>query len=351
MNGERVKQFVVLPQLAVLALACGRSDDPQLQPSAESTLRPVNVNVTTIALTPFVRTINIAGTVKALEDVMVSPEEGGVLAAWKVERGAHVRRGTVIGLLNDDVIKASSDAATAQFRIAELNFQKQEKVYAEQGISELQYKSSGYSRDAAKAQADLMQARLRHTRLTSPIDGILDDRFVDEGEMAAPGVPVARIVNIATVKIQASVPERHAGAVQRGARVTFRAAALPGREFLGKVSFIGATLSADNKTFLVEALVPNPGALLKPEMVGHAAILRAARGEAILIPEETVLQVDKDRLVVFVEEHGKARERVVLVGEREGSLLEIISGLSAGERLITAGFRGLVDGQPVIPAQ
>lgn len=334
--------------LLLTALSCGKKDaDGAAALAASAAARNVTVSVTVAAETSFSETVEAAATVKALDDVMLSPEEGGILAEWKVERGARVARGMVIGRLKDDLLKQGYLAAAAQESIAAMNYAKQERVYAEQAISELQYKSSGFSLDAARAQASLLRARWDHTRLVSPIDGILDDRFVDEGEMAAPGVPVARIVGIASVKVQANLSERLAGSIALKSPVQVIVPSYPGRAFTGKVVFIGATLSPDNKTFLVEAIVPNPGHALKPEMVGRMTILRAARDRTILVPEEVIQQTDVNRLVLYVEQDGKAAERVVGIGARSGSMIEVTAGLAAGDRLITAGFKGLVNGQPV----
>jgi RND family efflux transporter MFP subunit len=342
--------LTMFPVLLLTALSCSKKG-PDGASGAPAEAKAVTVRVTIADAAPFTETIEAAATVKALDDVMLSPEEGGVLAAWTVERGATVTRGTVIGRLKDDLLKPGYAAAAAQESIAAMNYAKQERVYAEQAISELQYKSSGFTLDAARAQADLLRARWAHTRITSPIDGILDDRFIDEGEMAAPGVPVARIVNIASVRVQANLSERLAGSIARNTAVQFSVAAYAGRVFSGKIAFIGSTLSPDNKTFLVEAIVPNPGRALKPEMVGRMTILRASRDRAILIPEEVIQQIDRNRLVVYVETEGKAIEKAVECGARSGSMVEITAGLAPGDRIITAGFKGLVNGQSVTLAE
>lgn len=344
--------LTIVALLLLSAPSCGKKDPGGAAARAAVTAaRDVTVRVTVAEAGPFTETVQAAATVKALDDVMLSPEEGGILAEWKVERGAQVTRGTVIGRLKDDILKPGYEAAAAQESIAAMNYAKQERVYAEQAISELQYKSSGFSRDAARAQAALLRARWDHTRLRSPIDGILDERFVDEGEMAAPGVPVARIVNIASVRVQANLSERLAGSIARNTSVQFAVSSYPGRLFPGRVTFIGATLSPDNKTFLVEAIVPNPGRALKPEMVGRMTILRSARDRAILIPEEVIQQVDRNRLVLYIEKDGKAIERAVDLGARSGSMVEVTAGLSPGDRVITAGYKGLVNGQSVTVAE
>ncbi len=345
----RTTTLTLATLLLLTGLSCGKKDRGAAADGAAAA-RNVTVRVTVAVEAPFTESVDAAATVKALDDVMLSPEEGGILAEWKVERGARVSRGTVIGRLKDDILRPGYLAAAAQESIAAMNYAKQERVYAEQAISELQYKSSGFSLDAARAQASLLRARWEHTRLISPIDGILDERFVDEGEMAAPGVPVARIVNIASVRVQANLSEQLAGSIAKNTTVQVVVPSSPGRVFPGKVVFIGATLSPDNKTFLVEAIVPNPGYALKPEMVGRMTILRASRERTILMPEEAVQQIDRNRLVLYVEKEGKANERVVGLGARNGSMVEVTAGLSPGDRVITTGYKGLVNGQPVTVA-
>lgn len=295
----------------------------------------------------FANVIQVSGFVKAYEDVNLSPEEGGVVRAWKVQKGQFVKKGEIIALLKDDVIRASYEAAAAQHKLAQLNYEKQEKVFAEESISEMQYKSAEYNRDAAKAQADLMKARWEHTQIKSPINGVLDDRFVDEGEFAPPAAPMAHLVNTSVVKILAEIPELHAGAVTLGAPVAVTLDAVPGDTMRGKISFAGKTVSPSNRTLPVEIFLNNSHGKLKPEMVAKVRVVIAQRDNALLISENVVLQVDRNKLVVYVENGGTAQERIVKLGGRQGNLVEIVSGLAPGDKVIVAGFQKLVNGNPV----
>jgi RND family efflux transporter MFP subunit len=296
---------------------------------------------------PFTATIQLTGTVKAVDDVLLSPEEGGVVKEWKIDKGQQVSKGTVLAVLNDDVLKATYESALAQYNSSELTFQKQQNVFAEQAVSEWQLKTAEYGRDAARAQADIMHARLERTRLRSPISGVLDDRLVDMGEMASPGLPIARVVNMDRMKIAISVPERYAGMLRRGTNVTFTVTAYPGEVFRGKIQFIGSAISPDNRTFPVEAELSNPGRRLKPDMIARVKIIQESKSSSLLVSEEIVQRVDNERLIVYVEQSGRAKERLVQIGSREGDRVEILAGLAVGDRVIISGYQNVIDGQPV----
>ncbi len=330
---------------AVLALplaSCG----PGTSKNGPSTA-PVPVKAEEIRGQSFRDVLHATGTVMAIEDVRVSPEEGGVVRQWVVPKGHWVKKGDVLALLKDDVLKAGYDAAHAQYQIAELTLEKQKPVYEQQGISEVQYKNLQYSRDAAKANADLMKARWEHMRIVSPIDGILDETMVEEGELAPPGVPIARVVNTSRMKILADVPERFSSSVSRGMKARVQIDALAGATIDGSISFVGSTISAANRTLSIEVIVPNPGARLKPEMIARLEILRGVKADAVLINQNIVQLVDRDRMIVYVADQDSARERSLSLGNREGNLVEVLAGLKPGDRLITVGYQKLVDGQPI----
>jgi membrane fusion protein (multidrug efflux system) len=351
-----MKKNIVLSVIALVLLgttawlaSCAKSDAGNA--TAKAAFRSVDVRVVTLRPTTMVDAIQVVGTVKAFEDVSIAPEEGGVVKAWYVRKGEFVKKGTVLVILKDDVIKAGYDAAQAQYQIAELNVDKQSKVFEQQGISELQYKNLQYGRDAAKANADLMKSRWDRTRITSPINGILEDDMVDEGEFAPPAMPIARVVNAGRVKILAEVPERYAGSITVGTHAVMTFDALPGDTLKGTVGYVGTTVSAANRALLAEIHIPNLGLRLKPETIAKVRLQRKTRSNAILVSENIVQLVDRDRVIVYVENNGKAEERRIRLGGRQGNQVEVIEGLRIGERLIVVGYQKLVNGQPVVVTQ
>lgn len=333
--------------LTLLLSACGQSDAKTELPAAQ-TEQAVPVTVQEVQVSPFTDALQVTGIVKAREDVMLSPEEGGVVKEWLVKKGESVKKGQILGILKDDVIKASYDAAEAQYKLSELNYKKQENVYKEQAISELQYKNSEYSRDAARAQADLMRARLERTRLRSPINGIFDDYFADPGEFAPPAVPIAHVVNVRFIKVSADVSEQFAADLHLGSLTKIIPDAYPSDTLEGRLNYVGSSVSASNRTITVEIDIPNPGLRLKPEMITRVQIVRSQVRNAILVNEDIIQQVDRNKMVVFVENNGVAEQRIVRVGGRQGDLVEVVEGLKPGDRLIITGFRKLVNGQAVV---
>jgi len=348
-----MKHRIIIPSAvilmaAILLIGCGKSDAGSNNENGRNqALQPISVQVEVLKPRPFADAIVVTGTIKTYEDVMLSPEEGGIVKEWLVERGERVAKGQIIALLNDDLVQANYDAALAQYKMSQVNFEAQEKVYREKAISELQYKNALYGRDAAKAQADMMLARLERTRVKSPIDGILNDRMKNAGEFAPPMMPIAHIVNLQRIRAVGEVSEKHAGLIKLGSFARVVSDVFTSDTLEGRVTFVGAAVSTINRTLPIEVIIPNPSLRLKPEMIVRISVISTNRRNALLVAENVLQEVDRDKTIVYVENGGKAEERVVKLGGRDGALREIVEGLKAGDRVITSGFQKLTDGQPV----
>jgi membrane fusion protein, multidrug efflux system len=340
--------LIIILSITLLALSSCKKSETENGPQK---IQSVNVHTEIVKPTQLSDVIQVAGMVKAYEDANISPEEGGVVKEWKAKKGQHVKKGDLIVVLKDEVIKAGYDAAVSQYKMAKLNLEKQQKVYDEQGVSELQIKNLEYSCDAAKANADLMRARWERTQFRSPFDGIVDNIIPNEGEFAPPGVPIARVVNTSKIKIQAEVPELYSATIPVGTTVVITFDALPGDTLKGKLTFIGSTVSSANRAVSVEIVLPNPFKKLKSEMIAKVKILRESKNNAILVSENIIQLVDRDRYIVYVENGGKAEERKIKLGGRQGIAVEVLDGLKSGDHLIISGYQKLVNGSPVVVVQ
>jgi membrane fusion protein (multidrug efflux system) len=344
---QKVTAAILVIVLGLMLSSCKKGESQTVVQKTQ----PVNIRIEQVKTSSLVDGIQVAGTVKAYEDVNMSPEEGGVVKEWKVKKGQLVKKGDLIVVLKDEVIKAGYEAANAQYKIAELNVEKQQGVYDQQGISELQYKNMQYGRDAAKANADLMKARWERTQMRSPIDGTVDNTMPNEGEFAPPGMPIARIVNISLIKIQAEVPELYSGTIKPGTEAMITFDALPGVTLKGRATFVGSTVSAANRTLMVEIALPNERRKIKPEMVAKVKIMRETKLNAVLVSEDIVQLVDRDRYIVYVEKNGVAEERRLKLGGRQSNKVEVLEGLTQGDHLIVVGYQKLVNGTPVVVAE
>jgi len=170
------------------------------------------------------------------------------------------------------------------------------------------------------------------------------------GSMVAAGTPVARIVDSNPVKITAGVPERYAVDVSAGARATVTFDVLPGEEFSGTISYAGAAVNARNRTFPVEAILRNPGGIIKPEMVANLEVARRSFEDAIVVPQEALVRTESGYTVFVISEDAEGplvQAHAVEVGPGQNNQVLIRSGLEAGDRLVVVGQHSVAAGDRV----
>ncbi len=199
-------------------------------------------------------------------------------------------------------------------------------------------------------QGGKVQARLT---LASPIDGIVSELTAREGMTVAAGAPLFRINGLATIWVNAEVPESLAAHVRPGNPVEARAPAIPGRTFKGKVSAILPEVNAATRTLKARVELANPGGELVPGMIANDDFAPAARREVPTVPSEAVIQTGKRTVVVVAEagDDGKQRFRPVDVepGAESGGRTEIRKGLAPGQRVVVSG-QFLIDSEANLKA-
>ena len=331
--------------------ACGApSQDPADEP-AEAFERIVNVEIETVAPGSFAQVVRLTGVAIAKQDVVVSAEEGGVVRRVVHDKGSRIRSGQTILELDDAIISAQVVTATAQAALADEVWQRRRKLYEEDGIgSELSYLEARYAAEQAQGSLEALRERLARTTIRAPISGILDTRFVEVGTMVSPGTPVARIVHTDTIKVLAGVPERYALEITVGAAASVSFSVMPDERFESSVAYAGATVDQQSRTFPVELALPNPGAMIKPEMIADIEIVLEQIDAAIVVPQQALVSMEEGH-VVFVVEGGDGEARAVArsveVAISQGNEVVIGSGLEAGSRLVVVGQQGLTDGDRV----
>jgi RND family efflux transporter MFP subunit len=168
--------------------------------------------------------------------------------------------------------------------------------------------------------------------------------------MAMPGMPIARIVSNLRVKVTAGVPERDALSVGRAEPVIVTFDALPGREFPGRINYVGARVDSVNRTVPIEVLMENPAGQIKSGMVANVRVARAQLIDVVVVPQQVVLRTeDGYEAFVVVEEDGRpvARSRAVTLGQSYGDRVVVRQGLEPGDRLVVLGQHQVNDGGPV----
>lgn len=313
--------------------------------------RVINVETEILETGPFTEVIRLTGTAAAHRRVEVAAEEAGVIRELPVEKGSRVRAGQVIARIDDVILAAQVEEARARARLARETWERRRKLFERDGaISELDYLDAKYRAEEAAARLASLEERLRRTRVRAPIDGVLDERPVEVGSTVAPGTTVARIVDADPVEISAGVPERYAPDVAVGTTARASFDVLPDTGYTGRLTYVGASVDRDSRTFPVEMVVANPGGRVKPQMVANVEIVRRRWTDALVVPQGALVRTEEGFTAFVVEAAGGApvaRERPVELGPTRENRVVVTSGLAPGDRLVVVGQTQVAEGDRV----
>ena len=329
-----------------LIISCGDSPGNDKKNKTVKDEPSVYVKTKKLELKSFTDYISVLGVVKALNHSKLSSTEGGKIKKFVKDKGSYVKKGDVIVILDNEVLKASMDAAKAKYDIAESTYIKQKQVYDENVTSELQYLNAKYARDAAKANYELIKARYERTFIKAPFSGIVDKKFAEIGETVMPSAPIVSVVSVGKVKIEAGVPETFVNEVKKGGNVKLVFPDLDGLEINAVITFVGYTISTNNRTFPIEILINNKDGKIKPELSAKVYVEKKKYNNVFVIPEETITETDHGT-VIFVENNGLAEMRNITVLSRSDNNVAVKGSVKAGDNLIVVGYQNLVNGEKV----
>lgn len=201
----------------------------------------------------------------------------------------------------------------------------------------------------AEAALELARTQLANAVITAPFSGVVSFRNIDPGELASPGVPLIGLVSLDRLYVEVSLTEELMGKVREGTAVKVQVDAFPGRMFAGRLANLAPSADPRTKAYTARAYLPNPGLELRPGMFATVSLATQQHHGVVAVPSGAV--VDRNGTpVVYVVEKGRAVERAVVLGLRNGKVTEITSGLQPGEQLIVRGQLQMSDGVAVRPA-
>ncbi|QHT68219.1 efflux RND transporter periplasmic adaptor subunit [Rhodocytophaga rosea] len=321
------------------------TDLAKLAPAKAAEARIKLVEITPIQPQTFKHYIPVQGTIESDNNVMVSPKTGGVVTAVYVNEGDRVSKGQVLAVIDDAVMRQSVEELKTGLELATTVYQKQENLWNQKIGSEIQYLQAKNNKESLERKLQTLNSQLAMNRITSPLNGTVDEVNVKAGEAASPGVGVVRVVNLAEVKVKARVADSYITAVKKGDEVKITLPDIK-EEIQGKISFVGQVVNPQSRTFDIEVTLNNRDNKLKPNMLAVININDKTAQNAIVIEENFVQQTENGD-VVFVAGSQKAEARKVKTGLAYNGRVEILEGLKQGDSIITNGYQDLVDGQSI----
>jgi membrane fusion protein (multidrug efflux system) len=322
------------------------------------------VGTTAVITQNFAHYIDLQGRVDAEDISYISPRlGGGQVRAIYVKRGDYVKKGQLLLKLDDAIVKqqvAASKQATetlkTQITLAKDVYNRRNNLW-KQGIgteielitARTNVESLEKQLAAANENIKVQQEQASGANVYSDVDGVADEVNVRVGEMFtgfAGTMPQIKIVNTSSLKVITDVPENYSGKVRQGSTLLV---SLPdvNKTFNATVNVSGKVIDPNNRSFRAEAKLPNDPSI-RPNQIAQVRILDYSAPNAIAIPVNTVGTDEKGKYVyVAIVEGSKliARKKQIIVGELYNELIEIKSGLSAGDQLITDGYQNIYDGQ------
>ncbi|QKZ11689.1 efflux RND transporter periplasmic adaptor subunit [Spirosoma sp. KUDC1026] len=324
------------------------SEVARLDPKKATESRVKDVTVSPISATTFKHFVELQGTIDAKNNVQVSPKSGGVVTAVYVKEGDNVRAGQAIAKVDDQLLRESQAELKTQLSLANTVFEKQAALWKQQIGTEIQYLQAKNNKEALERRLSTLNAQIGQSVVTAPISGVVDQVTVKIGQSAAPGMSLVRVVNLSQLKVVAKVADTYSGSVQKGAPIVVRLPDL-NRNLNSTISFVSTTVDPLSRTFTIEAPLPADNSL-KPNMLAQVKINDQTQANAIVINQNLIQSTENGQLVYVAEtEGGKkiAKARTVKTGPSYGGQIAIMSGLKAGDQLVTTGYQDLVDGQPI----
>ena len=304
------------------------------------------VLVGTAQIKPFPLSAEALGNARANESIDVRPEITSALTAIRFTEGQVVEKGAVLVELENAEQVAELAAARAALVESTSQLNRSEELFKTNVVAASQLEQLRAKRESDAAAVNAAQSRLDQTVLRAPFAGRLGLRRVSIGTVLDTNTVITTLDDTSKIKLDFNVPEVFLASLTPGLTVTARSAAWPDTEFSGHVATVDTRVDPISRTIAVRAILPNSEGQLRPGMFLTVSLLKEDV-EALMIPEAALVP-ERSKQFVFVVSPGDVAElREIQIGRRRPGEVEVLKGLSEGERLITEGTQKARHGQAV----
>ena len=337
---------------------------------------PMTVELTSPGRADVTQELIVVGNLIGDATVEVVPKTAGRLEEMFVRLGDRVSRGQKIARIEDSELREQVKQAEAAFQVAratirqreadlkfaETNVERSRNLFDRQLLpkqtledAEARYQAGDAQLDLARAQFTQAQSRLEELRITlantlivSPVNGFVARRAVDPGAFVSPNAPLADVVDISRVRMVANVVEKDLRRVSVGESARVGVDAFPGETFKGRIARVAPVLDPATRTAQIEVEIPNETFRLKPGMYARVTLTVEHHPNALVVPNNALVDFEGKRGVFLTRNDQNAVFQPVETGIEEETRVEIVSGLTEDDRVITTGAAGLRNGDRIL---
>jgi RND family efflux transporter MFP subunit len=291
--------------------------------------------------------IEVVGAVEAVREAWISPETGGQIRQILVKEGDRVRVDQALARLNSDVTENSIAEIKTQLELASVVFKKQSSLWEQNIGSEIEYLQAKSTKESLESRLKTMEAQQKMSLITAPVNGIVEEVMQKEGELAAPGMMLMRIINLDEMYVKTDIAESHLPSLRMNEEVSVRFPTWPELEFQPPIHRIGSAIDGLNRTVQVSVKVKNtPDHKLRPNLLAQLRFLDFESDSALVVPSICIkqdihgpylycLQQDPDGL--------RAKKVYISTGMVYQNQTMITSGLKPGDKVIVEGYNLVTD--------
>jgi membrane fusion protein (multidrug efflux system) len=346
----------VLAVIILLILSFGALFGVKYWQSQQMAAQPHMPPPATVAVAPVEQSdwqpyLESVGTLVATQGVFVSTEVAGLVRDIQFESGQQVEAGTLLVQLDDSVDRAELDGLAAERRVTQLEHARAEKLVTDKLGSQSNLDRAKASLQNAQAQLDAKRAQLEKKAIRAPFTGQLGIRKVNLGQYLEAGEQITSLQQLDPIFVDFALPERDQSAVVLDQDISIRIKARPGQLFTGTISAIDPRIDRNTRSVRIRATFANPDRHLLPGMFAEVRALLPMRSGVLTVPRTAITyNTYGDAVFVVQEQDGvlSVEHRQVETGEVRDGRVEVRSGLSPGERVVTAGQVKLRDAAQVV---
>ncbi|MBT8245666.1 MAG: efflux RND transporter periplasmic adaptor subunit [Winogradskyella sp.] len=310
--------------------------------------------ITTITAEPlkFKHFLELQGSVKTKQNLVLTPEMSGVLKQVFVKEGDNVFKGQLLARIDDGGMSQQKAQLQIQADLAKTTFERQKRLWEQKIGSEIQYLNAKSTYEATQEAVNQINQQLAKTVVRAPFSGVIDDVITEQGSVTAAGQSqLMRIVNLKDMYIETDVPESYITSIKNGKVVEVEFPIL-GKKIDATIRQTGNFINPANRTFKIEIAVPNKDKSIKPNLTARLKVNDYTNDNAILIPQSIISENANGEQYIYIlseidGDRAIAKQAIISTGKTQGDEIEILSGLNKGDQIIKEGARSVKDRQTV----
>lgn len=337
----RFKYSLLMPVAVIVMLTACK------QTTGTDTVSPRTIPVVTytVQYDSVQSALQLSGNIDANTTVKLGFLVAGKIQQFAWNEGDRISKGQLVAQLDPSNYQIAKEMADVQVKQVQDEFQRIKILHERNSVSESDFKKVEYTLQSALTQQKLQQKNLTDTRLYAPVTGVVLKKLSETGEIVSTGYPIVVLADINKVKVNAYLPETQLQDVRIGQTATVNISAL-GETFTGKVKEIAGAAEATTRAFTIRIEIDNPQLKIKPGMIADVQLSGQQKKSILQVPLSTVIRTAEGQAYVYTvdKEKGQAFQRNISIGAINGENVEVITGLTAGEIIVSGGQQKLANG-------